>query len=329
MIEQDLFREQLEKAGINAHEAIGQNFLIDNNCLTTIASFVSNGSTVIEIGSGPGNLTTLLAQRAEKVIGFEIDKQFQPLLDDVQAKYKNVEIVYTDAVRTIEKYIGNNSSSDSNIQVIANIPFHITEPLLTKLIGLNISDITLLLGNNVVREIQESPNSWGFGKLSLLAQTFYDINIVTNVPKNSFYPQPRTNASVVTFFPKNKREINNSRSNSIFAKLFKNANRSGLIVNEIKQALVESGSDYGTLDKHEFHRRDRANVRRQLKNMRDSGNFDFHKNKGKNKMVLSQSHALELISKMGLSESVLNKPFFRLDNQEIRELTLAVREYFG
>ncbi len=328
MPDRDQFRRQLDEAGVYAHEGIGQNFLIDDGYLSAMASRVSQGSTVIEVGSGPGNLTELLAQRAGKVIGLEIDTQFRPLLDRVQAKYKNVEIVYTDAVRSISKYTGGFHPF-SDVQIVANLPFHITEPFLTKTIGLGVSDISLLLGDKAAEEIAASPESWSFGKLSLLAQTFYDISIVTSVPRQAFYPQPPTDSSIVVFYPKNKRELNSSRSNAIFARLFQNANKNGLVINEIKQALVEQGSGYGTLDKHESHQRDRANVKRELRNMRDTGDSNNSGGDRRSNLVLSQSHALDMISRMGISDLTLRKPFNRFDNQEIRELTIAVRKYFS
>ncbi len=328
MPDRDQFRKQLDEVGVYAHEGMGQNFLVDDGYLEILASRVSRGATVIEVGSGPGNLTGLLAQRAEKVIGLEIDRQFQPLLDRVQAEHKNVEIVYTDAVRSIDRYTGGFHPF-SDVQIVANLPFHITEPFLTKTIGLGVSEITLLLGDKVAEEITESPDSLGFGKLSLLAQTFYDTSTIASVPRDAFYPQPRTGTSIVAFYPKSKREINSSRSNAIFARLFKNASKSGLVINEIKQALVEQGSGHGTLDKHESHQRDRAEVRRALRDMREFGDYGRGNGDRRDGLILSQSHALDMISRMGIPDSTLRKPFSRYDNQEIREIALAVRKYFG
>lgn len=41
-----------------------------------------------------------------------------------------------------------------------------------KLIDLPISNAILMLGDNIARELQEPKSSVGFGKLSLLGQTF-------------------------------------------------------------------------------------------------------------------------------------------------------------
>lgn len=328
MPDREQFISRLSEFEVYPHENIGQNFLVDDVYLNTMASRASRGSTVIEVGSGPGNLTKLLAQRAGRVIGLEIDTQFRPLLEEVQAEHGNVQIVYTDAVRSIGRY-ATASDPLGDVQIIANLPFHITEPFLTNTVGLGVSDITLLLGNKAAEEITASPESLEYGKLSFIAQTFYDTSIITSVPRQAFYPEPPTDSKIVAFCPRSKKEIASYRPNAVFARLFRNAKKNGPVINEIKQALVEQGSGYGTLGKRESHQRDRANVKRELRNMRVTGDWGSVGGNGRSNPVLSQSYALDIISRMEISNSILRRPFSVLNNQEIRELVIAVRECFG
>jgi len=108
-------------------------------------------------------------------------------------------------------------------------------------------------------------------------------------------------------------------------------------VNDMKQALIEASQRGGSSDlsKRESHRRDRSNAKRELRQLlgeyngsRDISVFS-NGNRGRGGAIVSQSQALDIIGKMGIPESVLGKPFFRLDNQDIRNLAAAVRGYYS
>jgi hypothetical protein len=104
----------------------------------------------------------------------------------------------------------------------------------------------------------------------------------------------------------------------------------------MKQALVEVSQKGGSnnLSKRESHQRERSNVKRQFKQMltaySNSGDESVFSGTGRYKdgNVMSQAHALTIIKKMGIPDRVLNKPFFGLDNQDIRDLATAVRRFY-
>ncbi len=327
-------RDRLEFHSLDLAERLGQHFLIDERVIDGLAATVIEGSKVIEVGSGIGHVTEAIAQRASSVFGIEVDRRFQPILEGIQERNSRIRFIFGDALRV---RFGDLIGRDNEVQVIANLPFHITEPFMYKLIDLPISNAILMLGDNVAREFQEPESSMGFGKLSLLGQTFFDSRILTQVPRESFYPQPRTDAVMMEFDPKDRREIEANPANYVFAYLFRRAGKFGLVVNEMKQALVDasqrSGGSY--LSKRESHRRDRSNVKRELRQMlgeyNSSGDvsvFSSH-DRGRNGAIVSQAQALDVIRKMGIPESVLGKPFFRLDNQDVRVLAASVREFYS
>lgn len=326
-------RDRLEYYSLDLAERRGQHFLIDERVIERLAGSVISGSKVIEVGSGIGHVTEALAQRASSVIGIEIDKRFQPILEGVQEKNPRIRFIFGDALRV---QFGSLIGRDEETQVVANLPFHITEPFMNKLIDLPTSNVILMLGDNVAREFQESESSMGFGKLSLLGQTFFESRVLAQIPRKAFYPQPRTDAVVVEFNPKERREIEANPADYVFAYLFRRVGKFGLVINDMKQALVEASQRGGNSDlsKKESHRRDRSNVRRELKQMlgeyngtRDISVFNSHR--GRSGAIVSQSQALDVIRKMDIPERVLEKPFFRLDNQDLRDLTTAVREFYS
>ena len=334
MNKERIITSQLEAEGIDLSEKLGQHFLIDERVIEGLSASVITGSRVIEVGSGIGHVTEALAQRAESVIGIEIDKRFQPILEGIQERNPKIKFIFGDALRVqLDSLIDRGEEA----QIVANLPFHITEPFMHRLIDLPISNAVLMLGDNVAREFQESEASMSFGKLSLLGQTFFDSRVLAQVPREAFYPQPRTDAIVMEFDPKKRREIEVNPADYVFASLFRRAGKYGLVVNDMKQALVEA-SQRGSSDlsKRESHRRDRSNVKRGLKQMlgeyngsRDISVFQNHNKGSRCGTIVSQSQALDVIGRIGIPERVLSKPFFRLDNQDVRDLTAAVRGFYS
>ncbi|MBR4999154.1 MAG: hypothetical protein IKY10_04660, partial [Clostridia bacterium] len=86
------------KNSINFKKSLGQNFLFDKNLLRAIVGdgMVQEDDVVLEIGAGAGTLTGALAEKAKKVISFEIDNSLIPILNDVKNQHKNIEFHFQD-----------------------------------------------------------------------------------------------------------------------------------------------------------------------------------------------------------------------------------------
>jgi len=325
-------KQELSFTALRPSEKIGQHFLVDKEAINLLVNLTDSNAHVLEIGSGVGHITEILSKRARFITGIEIDKRFQPMLEKIQGRNKNISFIMKDATKVDFKSIVNGNEE---FQIIANLPFHITEPFMYKLIDLPFKNAILLLGDSIVREFQEDEDSLSFGKMSLLSQTFFETRIIKKVPKTSFYPQPRTDAYILELVPKNKVEIEANKQSFIFAELFRKANKHGLVINDIKQSLVDfdNYNNQRTLSKKEFHQRNRAKIKKEMRRLVQdynlNGSFNVEKNTEKEGLVLSQSKALEVINKMQIPESILLKPFSRLDNQDIRDLTKRVRAFFS
>jgi 16S rRNA (adenine1518-N6/adenine1519-N6)-dimethyltransferase len=88
----------LEAHGIFPKKKLGQNFLHDPNSLQKIIDIaeVQPTDTVLEVGPGTGNLTSLLAERAAHVVGVEVDERLIPVLRDQLADYDNITLHWLD-----------------------------------------------------------------------------------------------------------------------------------------------------------------------------------------------------------------------------------------
>lgn len=126
-------RAVLVKHGFRFKKQFGQNFISDSNLLKSIvaASGISGEDTVVEIGCGAGTLTRALSETAKKVYAFDIDAELKPVLAETLAGCDNVEVIFRDFnkldLKAFEGEIGRYA-------VVANLPYYITTPLVTKLL---------------------------------------------------------------------------------------------------------------------------------------------------------------------------------------------------
>ncbi|KUK15903.1 MAG: Ribosomal RNA small subunit methyltransferase A [Petrotoga mobilis] len=123
--------EWLKKYDIRLKKGLGQNFLSNSNVAHEIVrkSEIDENDVIIEIGTGNGILTEEISKKAKKVITFEIDERFKPLLEERFEGSKNVEIHFEDFLNTdLSKFKGI-----SKLKYIANIPYYISSKILEKI----------------------------------------------------------------------------------------------------------------------------------------------------------------------------------------------------
>ena len=124
----------LEKNNFKFSKKFGQNFIFDKNLLKAIIedSGINENDDVLEIGPGAGTLTRVIAEKAKKVVSFEIDKTLEPILKENLEGLKNSSIVFADALKSDIKYIESYFSNE--YKIVANLPYYITTPLIFKFI---------------------------------------------------------------------------------------------------------------------------------------------------------------------------------------------------
>ena len=203
-------RETVEAHGLWANKAFGQNFLFDLNVTRKIARAAGPmpQTTVFEIGPGPGGLTRalLLETDAPHVTAIEMDKRFiialQPLID---ASDGRLNIIEGDATKQNLLKLAPYPRA-----VIANLPYNVGTELLISWLH-NASEFTqfiLMFQKEVADRLAAKAGSKAYGRLSVLAQSLCDIDIVMKLPPSAFTPPPKVTSSVVRLRPKaNAKEI--------------------------------------------------------------------------------------------------------------------------
>jgi 16S rRNA (adenine1518-N6/adenine1519-N6)-dimethyltransferase len=171
---------------------LSQNFLYDTALLKRIIQIAGVGpeDTVIEVGPGPGVLTRLLAERAARVVAIELDRDLYERLMETHSDLGNLEVVRGDAMRYDYGALGP-------FKVVANIPYHITTPLIFRLLEFRaqVSSMTLTVQKEVAERVVARPGGKEYGVLSLTVQYYCRPALKFIIPKGAFRPVPRVDSA--------------------------------------------------------------------------------------------------------------------------------------
>ena len=194
----------MNKYNITASKALGQNFLIDEDVVYGIVneSEVSKEDLIIEIGPGLGTLTSLLLDKAGKVVCIELDKRMVNIVTDRFSLYENFEVINEDVLKVDLNVIIEENLCKNNLKkakIVANLPYYITTPIIMKLLEdrLNLDSITVMVQKEVAERLAEKPGEKESGAITYSINYFADAEIVINVPNNSFIPAPEVNSAVI------------------------------------------------------------------------------------------------------------------------------------
>lgn len=182
----------------------GQNFLTDDNILNNIvdSANIDDETLVIEIGCGAGALTKKLVNVTQNVVGYEIDETLKPILSTIDgADIIFCDFLKRDVKKDLEKY------SYNKLYVIANLPYYITTPIITKIIEdkLNVDKIVVMVQKEVGDRFSAKPNSKDYNSLTLFIDYYFDVKKLFVVSKNVFIPKPNVDSVVVLFEKKDKK----------------------------------------------------------------------------------------------------------------------------
>jgi len=196
-------RTLLASRGLRPRKSRGQHFLVDRRVRDAIvdAAGVGPGSAVVEIGPGTGVLTEALLQRGATVLAVELDRELAAALEEGLGHQPALTIRVADALRfDFAAQLGDHPER-GRIQVVANIPYYITTPLVFRL--LRCRSVFRALFLTVQREVAErmsgSPGSKAYGVLSLACRYWATTRPVLAIPRTAFYPVPEVDSTLVRF----------------------------------------------------------------------------------------------------------------------------------
>lgn len=198
----------LRTQGIRPNKRLGQHFLIDKKVLEQIveAAEITKEDTVIEIGPGLGVLTQELCEVAGEVFAVEKDDMLFEILLSTCGQYENLTPIVGDILDLELKKI-EVKDFNNGYKVVSNLPYQITSPVIRKFLspGSNANELVLLIQKEVAERITAPAGSAGRGYLTVLVEFYGDAEIVFNVSKKCFWPEPAVESAVIKI--KRKEQI--------------------------------------------------------------------------------------------------------------------------
>jgi 16S rRNA (adenine1518-N6/adenine1519-N6)-dimethyltransferase len=168
---------------------------------------VSN-RTVIEIGPGRGVLTDVLARRARRVIGIELDRVLAAQLRMRYATRGNVEVLESDFVTAgFTSMVGRRPgplhdlrpTQPETVDVVGNLPYYITSDIVLRILELHphIERVVIMVQREVADRIAAKPGTREYGLLSATAQLFARVEKLFTLPPEAFSPPPQVHSTVI------------------------------------------------------------------------------------------------------------------------------------
>ena len=194
-------RRTLRDEGLKARHSLSQNFLADPDVLQAILDLAAPepGRRVLEIGPGLGILTGGLLDGGAAVTAVELDRR----LVDRLGRFHGDGIA-AGALKLVQGDILDQSIAGliaSPFEVVANVPYHITSPILHRFLGAppRPERLVLMLQREVAERI--SAAAGGMSYLSVFVQFHAAVRIAFVVPREAFEPAPAVESAVVVIEP--------------------------------------------------------------------------------------------------------------------------------
>ncbi len=213
------------------------------------------GDVFLEIGPGEGALTMPLAATGAPILAVEIDRDLASAL--ASQVPRNVSIITGDFLKTdvipfltgLEPQRPPQSTAElpaRRLRVVGNLPYHLSSPILFRLIELHLSDAlfadaTVMLQKEVAERIAAKPSTKAYGVLSIHAQIHADISLLLRLPPAAFRPAPKVHSAIVglTFRPPQTRIVDFDIFERLVRMMF--SQRRKTLANAIKPFDASSG----------------------------------------------------------------------------------------
>ncbi len=235
---------------INPKKYLGQVFLKKTKIIKQIINYIKPKSKeiLLEIGCGTGQLTKEIIKYNNNIIVTEIDKELiKQIKNNIIKKIKllNINILLLNFKKIYKK-------KKNKIRIFGNIPYYISRKLIIKFIKniKYIKNIIILVQKEFAQCLISKKNQKKYCKISILAQTYYNIKILLEINKNNFFPIPKINSILIKLNPKKDIKINFNILNHILNNCFIKKNRK--LHNNIKNLInIKKLQHYDKFNLHE------------------------------------------------------------------------------
>ncbi|MFB6155242.1 MAG: 16S ribosomal RNA methyltransferase A [Haloferacaceae archaeon] len=188
----------IRRAGVRGDPDRDQHFLVDDRVLDRIPTYLPEGtdvSHVLEIGGGTGALTDRLLAAAARVTVVERDPELAAFL----------RREFADAVEGDRLTVLEGDALDVDLPpfsaCVSNLPYGVSSEIAFRLLPLK-RPAVLMFQREFADRMAADPGTAEYGRLSVSAQHYADIEVVEVVPPEAFAPPPAVESAVVRATPR-------------------------------------------------------------------------------------------------------------------------------
>ncbi len=214
--------KRFEDVGLNPNKRHGQNFLVDLNLITMIANSAEPGKNdvILEVGTGMGSLTGMLAKQAAHVITVEIDSHLYQMASEELESFDNIQMLKQDVLKNknqlddkvIDAVKAALAANPNRVfKLAANLPYNIATPIIANLLRSDVipAILSVTIQKELADRITARPGSKDYGSLSVWVQSLAAAELVRVMPPHVFWPRPKVDSAIlkITYCPEKAAKI--------------------------------------------------------------------------------------------------------------------------
>ena len=206
--------QRLQSVGIEPKTRFGQNFLVDLNLVELIArsAQLTKKDVVLEVGTGMGSLTKLLAAQAAHVVTVEIDTHIIPLAKEEFAGLENITLLELDALKNKSQFDPRVIETlrerlaavpGGKLKLVANLPYNVATPIISNLLSITPwpTRMVVTIQKELAERIVAEPRTKDYSALSIWIQSQAKAEIVRVMPPSVFWPRPKVDSAILDIRP--------------------------------------------------------------------------------------------------------------------------------
>jgi 16S rRNA (adenine1518-N6/adenine1519-N6)-dimethyltransferase len=206
---------RFRQVGLEPNKRHGQNFLIDLNLVGLIAETgdLHVQDAVLEIGTGTGSLTGIMAQQAGFIVTVEIDEHLHQLAKEELEAFDNILMLRQDALKNknnlhpavlqpLLEWV--NADADRQYKLVANLPYNVATPIISNLLMMEPppSLIAVTIQKELGERMMARPSTKDYSALSVWVQAICDVEMVRVLPPGVFWPAPKVDSAIMRIRPR-------------------------------------------------------------------------------------------------------------------------------
>lgn len=202
--------KRFRQIGLEPDSKHGQNFLIDLNLVELLerTADIQPNDVILEVGTGTGSLTAMMAEKAAAVVSVEIDSHLHQMAREELEGQANVELLLMDALRNKNNFQPDviaavrrhlEAAPGRQFKLAANLPYNVATPIISNLLLWDTPPCMMVatIQKELAERIVAEPETKDYGSFSVWIQSQCDAEIVRIMGPSVFWPRPKVHSAIV------------------------------------------------------------------------------------------------------------------------------------